>query len=100
MWDLFLAQIVDFAAHIKKYRKLSVCVSILQSLSTFGSLRPSRCSDRCAVFTFGPTQGWSGHTGKEQIVPELEEEVFPRKRKSLKKFKKHKCVVKEKYAIR
>ena len=37
---------------------------------------------------------------EKKIVPKLEDEVSQRKRKSLKKLKKHKCVVKKKYTIR
>lgn len=101
MWDFFSPQIVGILLPIlKSTESFWVSKWILQSLSTFGSIILTGCSDRCTEFTFGPAQGWSGRTRKEQITPKLEEEVSQRKRKSLKTLKKRRCVVKKKYTIR
>lgn len=85
----------DVAAHIKNDRKLSglrMDSPVTGHIWVYDALKGLR--QRCPAFPFG------GHIGKEQISPELEDEVSLRKRKSLKKFKKYKCVVKEKYTIR
>lgn len=85
MRDSFCPDCGDFAAHIEKYRQLlgwDVDSPVTEHIWVPHALR---VSDRCTAVPFGPTQGWSNHTGKEQIVPKLDKEVSQRKRKPLKK---------------
>lgn len=68
------------AAHIEKYGGLLGWDMDSPVTEPFRSPMLSASSDRCTAVPVGPTQGWSNHTGTEQIVPKLDEEVSQRKR--------------------